>query len=72
MATSILRNVYDERTFDTVRSFSRRHFSCPSEKSKRIMGEFARECRRQGWTWKLIGYTMTVSASSARYYATTY
>ena len=64
--TSILRNVWDERLYDSMRARSR----VATLDQKLRLGEYVREARRTGWTWSLAADAIRVSPTTAKRYAT--
>ena len=63
--TSVLRNVFDERMFSTIRARTRVH----NADRTHVLGLYAREARRCGWTWQLIADAAMVSASTVKRWA---
>ena len=63
--TSVVRHEFDQRLFDMMRA----RVKVRSLDREQILGQYAREGRRCGWTWRLIAEAMQVSESTVQRYA---
>ena len=63
--TSVLRHVFDERMYSQIRARTRVH----NPDRTHVLGLYAREARRTGWTWALIADAAMVSPSTVKRWA---
>lgn len=62
--TSVVRHDFDQRLFDMMRA----RVAVDSPDRREILGQYAREGRRVGWTWQLIAQAMQVGVPTVHRY----
>ena len=63
--TSVLRHQFDERMYSMIRARTRVH----NPDRTHVLGLYAREARRAGWTWDLIAHAAMVSPTTVKRWA---